>query len=142
MKVIDAQWFQLEAPSLLQNMLTNRFVIPDLLPDLQMRIVAEMLQDFPAGLALHFLDVLLHERLECLKVNTLDVSVLMLRVGHHDLLQGSDMLTAQLLIKDGLLKVDQVLIVHVAIAILVADSKDSPQCFHIIWLQLPLYGVV
>ena len=142
MKVIDAQWFQLEAPSLLQNMLTNRFVIPDLLPDLQMRIVAEMLQDFPAGLALHFLDVLLHERLECLKVNTLDVGVLVLRVGNHDLLQGGDMLTAQLLIKDGLLKVDQVLIVHVAIAILVADSKDSPQCFHIIWLQLPLYGVV
>ena len=83
-----------------------------------------MFEQLPASLPLHLLDILLHERFEALKIKPLHGLALVVVIIYHNLLQSGDMCLLKFLREDLFLKVDQILVIHDAVPIFIADPKD------------------
>lgn len=84
-----------------------------------------MLEQLPAALTLHFLNVLLHENREEIEVNSLEGLGFVLLFICNELFQSCQVNFLHLVVVNVLLEVDNVIVVHQAIAILIADAEDS-----------------
>jgi hypothetical protein len=101
-----------------------------------------MLQKLPARLPFHLLDIFLHQRFEGLEIETFQSFCLVVVIIDHYLFESSDMRLLQVLIENFFLKINQILVVHNAIAVFVANPEDSKQGFLVLWFYLLLDRVV
>ena len=109
---------------------------------MEVKVVVVVTEDLPTSLSFHLLNVHLHEVLKCCKINALDGLFVMVFVVGGKLLQRGNMVYIELSFENVLLHLDQVLVIHDAVTIPVADSEDSQERPFVLGLQLLLNGVI
>lgn len=110
--------------------------------NLQVPVVAEVIEYLPAKLAFHFLYELLHEEFKRLEVNALDCFGLIVIFVDYYLLESGNMSLLEVLIKHFFLQVDQILVIHDAITVCIANAEYSQESFLVVWFQALFDGVV
>lgn len=125
LKVLNGIGSQLEASCSPQYLLTDRFVVPYMPSDLQVPVIAEVIEYLPAKLAFHFLYELLHEEFERFEVDALDCFGLIVIFVDYYLLESGNMSLLEVLIKHFFLQVDQILVIHDAITVCIANAEYS-----------------
>lgn len=142
LKELESFLRELERPRCFQVFITHALVVPKLPPQLQIQLVPEVLEQLPAALPLHLLNVLLHQDLEEVEVYSLQRLGLVLLFVGDELLECRQVDLFHLVVVHIFLEVDDVLVVHVPVTVLITDPEDSQQGSLELRLDLLFHGIV